>query len=62
MLQDASTKLTRFTTYPNGEYHLGTPTEIIDEGAFYRIDGTHILDEFKIESVDTEGDKVTIHM
>jgi hypothetical protein len=49
-------------TYPYGEYRLGSPVEIIDEGPFYRIDGTHILDKFKIESVDAEGDKLTIHM
>ncbi|NBL00392.1 MAG: hypothetical protein EOM50_20800 [Erysipelotrichia bacterium] len=49
-------------TYPNGEYRLGTPAEIIDEGSFYRIDGTHIFDKFKIEAVDAECDKITIHM
>ena len=49
-------------TYPHGEYHLGSPASIIDEGSFYRIDGTHIFDKFKIESVDTAADKVTIHM
>jgi hypothetical protein len=48
--------------YPHGEYRFGTPAEIIDEGSFYRIDGTHIFDKFKINSVDAEGDKVTIHM
>lgn len=49
-------------TYPHGEYRLGSPAEIIDEGSFYRIDGTHIFDKFKIKSVDTEGDRVIIHM
>lgn len=48
--------------YPNGEYRLGSPAEIIDEGSFYRIDGTHIFDKFKIKGVDADGDKVTIHM
>lgn len=48
--------------YPHGEYRLGAPAEIIDEGSFYRIDGTHIFDKFKIEAVDAEGDKVIIHM
>ena len=48
--------------YPHGEYRLGSPAEIIDEGSFYRIDGTHIFDKFKINSVDAEGDKLTIHM
>jgi phosphatidylethanolamine-binding protein (PEBP) family uncharacterized protein len=48
--------------YPHGEYRLGSPAEIIDEGSFYRIDGTHIFDKFKIEAVDAEEDKFTIHM
>ncbi len=48
--------------YPHGEYRLSSPADIIDEGSFYRIDGTHIFDKFKIEAVDAAGDKVTIHM
>ena len=48
--------------YPHGEYRFGFPSEIIDEGSFYRIDGTHIFDKFKIEAVDAEGERVTIHM
>ena len=49
-------------TYPHGEYHLGSSADIIDEGSYYRIDGTHIFDKFKIKGVDAEGDKITIHM
>ena len=49
-------------TYPHGEYRLGTPAEIIDEGSFYRIDGTHIFDKFKILSTELNNDKLTIHM
>ena len=48
--------------YPHGEYRLGSPAEIIDEGSFYRIDGTHIFDKFKILSTDLVDDKLTIHM
>ena len=48
--------------YPHGEYRLGKPAEIIDEGSFYRIDGTHIFDKFKILSTELNGDKFTIHM
>lgn len=48
--------------YPHGEYRLGAPADIIDEGSFYRIDGTHIFDKFKIEGVDAEDGKITIHM
>lgn len=49
-------------TYPHGEYRLGSPAEVIDEGSFYRIDGTHIFDKFKILSTEIDGDKLTIHM
>lgn len=48
--------------YLHAEYRLGSPVPIIDEGSFYRIDGTHIFDKHKIESTETEGDRVTIHM
>lgn len=49
-------------TYPHGEYRQAYPVPIIDEGSFYRIDGTHIFDKFKIVSIDAEGERVTIHM
>lgn len=49
-------------SYPYGEYSLGNPAEIIDEGAFYRIDGTHIFDKFKIISTELVGDKLTIRL
>ena len=49
-------------TYPHGEYRLGSPAEIIDEGSFYRIDGTHIFDKHKIIDVSQEGEKLTIKM
>ncbi len=48
--------------YPYAEYRLASPVPIIKEGAFYRIDGTHIFDKFKIVSIDIEGERVTIHM
>jgi hypothetical protein len=48
--------------YTYAEYRLGSPVPIIDEGSFYRIDGTHIFDKHKIESIETEGGRVTIHM
>lgn len=49
-------------TYPHGEYRLGSPAEIIDEGSFYRIDGTHIFDKHRILSVEQDGDKVKVTM
>jgi len=48
--------------YPHGEYHLGTLAEILDEDSFYRIDGTHIFDKFKILSTELVGNKLAIHM
>ena len=48
--------------YPNGIYKLGKSVEIYDEGSFYRIDGTHIFDKYKIMSLKLYGDKLTIHM
>lgn len=54
-------KVTSFT-YPHGEYRLGSPASIIDEGSFYRIDGTHIFDKFKILSMELVDDKLTIQM
>jgi len=48
--------------YPHGEYRLGAPVEIIDEGSFYRIDGTHIIDKFKVRSIKETDGKVEIEM
>lgn len=45
-------------TYPRGEYRLGSPVPILDEGSFYRIDGTHIIDKFKIKSISVIDDRV----
>ncbi len=48
--------------YTHGTYILGYPVEIIDEGSFYRIDGTHIFDKFRIQSMKLEGNQLTIQM
>ena len=32
---------------PHGDLQLGEPADVIDEGSFYRIAGTHIIDKFK---------------
>ena len=45
-----------------GIYKLSHPVEIIDEGSFYRIDGTYIYDKHKIKSIKIDHDKLTIHM
>ena len=49
--------------YPNGEYQLGRAVPIIDEGPFYRIDGTHIFfDKFRIKNTVLAGNKLTVDM
>lgn len=48
--------------YPHGEYRLGSPVEIVDEGSFYRVDGTHIFDKHKIENVELVDNKMTVEM
>ena len=49
-------------TYPHGEYRLGSPADILDEGAFYRLDGTHIFDKHKIRSIQKTDERVEIEM
>lgn len=48
--------------YPNGEYRLGKAVPVIDEGTFYRIDGTHIFDKHKILDIAEDGNRVTVKM
>ena len=48
--------------YPHGEYRLGSPVDVVDEGSFYRIDGTHIFDKWKMKRVVADGDRVEIVM
>ena len=48
--------------YPYGIYKLGQPAEIFDEGSFYRIDSTHIIDKFRIVSTKLDGSHLTVHM
>lgn len=38
--------------YPHGELQFGEPADVIDEGGFYWIAGTHIIDKFKIEKIE----------
>ena len=47
----------KILTYPYGEYRLGKAVAIIDEGSFYRIDGTHIFDKHKIKEIAPEDGK-----
>ena len=47
---------------PHGEYRLGVPVPVIDEGSFYRIDGTHIIDKHKIKEIREADGRVEIDM
>ena len=49
-------------TYSHGEYRLGSPATIFDEGSFYRIDGTPIIDKHKINEIIQEDKKIRIVM
>ena len=44
------------------EYRLAAPVPVIDEGSFYRIDGTYIIDKHKIKDVHEDGKKIEIVM
>ena len=48
--------------YPHGEYRLGSPVDVVDEGSFYRIDGTHIFDKWKIKEIRESDGKIEIVM
>ena len=43
-------------------YKPSHPLEIYDEGNFYRIDSTYIIDKYRIKSMSLDGDKLTIHL
>ena len=48
--------------YPDGEFWLGKEAPVVDEGAFYRIDGTHIIDKARILAVEEGDGRVTVKM
>ena len=52
----------KILTYPHGEYRLGTPVAVIDEGSIFRIDRTHIFDKHKILFIEETDGKVMIEM
>ena len=47
---------------PHGDLQLGEPAEVIDEGGFYRIASTTIIDKFKIEKIEENGNRMEIKM
>ena len=48
--------------YSDSKYKLAHPAGIDDEGSFYRIAGTYIIDKYRIKSMSLNGDKLTIHL
>ena len=48
--------------YPHSIYKLGQPVEILDEGSFYRIGGTHIIDKFRIKKIATKENSIIFEM
>jgi hypothetical protein len=48
--------------FPHGAHLLSHLAKIEDEGSFYRIDGTYILDKFKIKSIETIDSQIIIDL
>jgi hypothetical protein len=61
-MEDLTKLKVKTLTYPHGEYRLGKPVDIVDEGSFYRIDGTHIFDKHRIKDIVREENRVKIVM
>ena len=43
-------------------HKLGTKSLILDEGSFYRIDNSFIIDKYRIISTSLDGNHLTIHL
>ena len=48
--------------YPHGQYWLGKAAPVIDEGAFYRINESHIIDKDEIIKIDQDDKKISLTM
>ena len=48
--------------YAHSKFKLAQPAIINDEGSFYRIDSTHIIDKHRIKSMEIKDDLLTIHL
>lgn len=48
--------------YPHSVYKLSKEALILDEGKYYRIDSTHIIDKYRIQNLESTEDKIIIHM
>ena len=48
--------------YPHSRFKLSQPAFIYDEGPFYRIDSTHIIDKCKIKSTENKVNQLILHL
>lgn len=48
--------------YPHSKYKLMKPAMVIDEGSFYRLESTHIIDKYRIKSTEIKDNKLTLHL
>ena len=48
--------------YSDSKYKLAHPARIDDEGSFYRIASTYIIEKHRIKSMSLDGDRLTIHL
>lgn len=46
--------------YAHSKFKLAQPVIINDEGSFYRIDSTHIIDKHRIKSMEVKDNILTI--
>lgn len=62
ILQDLTNYRVKAIKFPHGAHLLSHLAKIEDEGSFYRIDGTYILDKYKIKSIETIEGQIIINM
>ena len=48
--------------YSHSRFKLGQPVKIADEGPFYRIDGTHIIDKYRIKKMEIKDNQLILHL
>ena len=46
----------------DSEYILGHKGQVADEVSLYRVDGSYIIDKFRIKSIELNDNILTIHM
>ena len=61
MLNLSQYKITEIR-YSHSRYIMGIPVKIEDEGSFYRIDGSHIIDKARIKKIEIKGNQLILHL